>query len=87
MYAPNETVTITLERFMNMQKGETEEKQEIARLTEEYQQLERQYDRLDAMLERIGEVAAFQDFAQYAGYQEAYEGQMDKIKKILGGGN
>ena len=31
-YEPNETVTITLQRFMDMQQGETEEKKEIEHL-------------------------------------------------------
>ena len=85
-YEPNETVTITLQRFMDMQEDDTES-QEIERLTEEYKLLERQYARLENMLDRIAEVADFQDFAQYEGYEQAYKGQMDKIKKILSGGN
>ena len=85
-YEPNETVTITLQRFMDMQE-DTEDDSEVKHLEASLKSLEAQYDHLSSMLDRIAEVVDFQDFAEFQTHEEKYDKQMDKIKKILSGGN
>ena len=85
-FTPNETVTMTLENYHQLLNSEPSKDKEIQELKLDIESMDHILRHNKTMLERIEEVAEFDDFAQYQSYKDAYKAKMNEIKQILEGG-